>query len=67
VLGFRVENIDQVFSEIASLFNTFKSKPVLGVQTFFDESEVDISKVTIPREEDSMQIVDSGYEHIRSI
>ncbi len=45
---------------MASLFNTFKSKPVLGVQIYFDDTEVDISKVTIPREEDSMQIIDSG-------
>ena len=31
VLGFRVEEVDNVFNELSTLFNTFKDKPVFGV------------------------------------
>ena len=54
VLGFRIENVDDVFNEISSLFQTFKKKPYFGVQCQFDEADQNIDKVTIPREEDSM-------------
>lgn len=48
VLGFRVENENEVFDQVSTLLETFKSKPVFGVQCHFDESEVNIEKVTIP-------------------
>jgi Bardet-Biedl syndrome 5 protein len=31
VLGFRIENVEQVFEEVSSLFSTFKQKPIYGV------------------------------------
>mmetsp|Transcript_25645 Transcript_25645/g.39458 ORF Transcript_25645/g.39458 Transcript_25645/m.39458 type:complete len:87 (-) Transcript_25645:288-548(-) len=32
VLGFRVDNVEKVFEEVSSLFNTFRQKPIFGVQ-----------------------------------
>ena len=42
-------------------------KPIYGVQCFFEEAATDIDLVTIIREEDKMEIVDTGYEHVRSV
>jgi Bardet-Biedl syndrome 5 protein len=67
VLGFRVENVESVYGEISSLFGTFSKKPIFGVQVKFDESNVNIDEVTIPREKDEMEIIETGYEHVRSI
>ena len=67
VLGFRVDDVEKVFDEIASIYNTFRTKPVFGVQCKFEEAETNIEKVTIPREEDTMEIVETGYEGLRSI
>lgn len=67
VLGFRVEAVEQVYKEIASLFDTFSKKPIFGVQCRFDEANVNIDEVTIPRENDEMEIIETGYEHVRSI
>ena len=41
-----------MFDEMASLFNTYTTNPVFGVQCQFEETETNIDKVTIPREED---------------
>ena len=67
VLGFRVENIDEMFHELSSLFESYRQKPIFGVQCRFEEAETDIKKVTIPRVEDREKIVETGYEHVRSI
>ena len=40
---------------------------MFGVQCFFEEAETNIDLVTITRDEDRMDIVDTGYEHVRSI
>lgn len=31
VLGFRIENVDEVFQEVSTLFSSFREKPVFGV------------------------------------
>ena len=67
VLGFRVEDVVGIFSELESLMTTHAKKPVYGVQCNFDDVETNIDKVTIPREQDRMEIIDTGYEHVRSI
>ena len=68
VLGFRVENIDEIFKELASLFDSYRKKPMFGVQCRFDEEgETDIKKLTIPHFEDKENIVQTDYEHVRSI
>ena len=65
VLGFRVEDIPGVFAELESLLNSHAKKPVFGVQCSFDDVETNLDKVTIPREQDRMEIVETGYEHVR--
>jgi len=67
ILGFRVEKEEQVFDEIASLFNSYKSKPIFGIQCQFDDANVDIKTVTIPIKEDKMEIIETGDENVRSI
>lgn len=67
VLGFRVENIDEMFNELSSLLESYRQKPIFGVQCRFEETETDIKKVTIPRIEDKEKIIETGYEHVRSI
>ena len=67
VLGFRVENVDRVFEEISSLFNTFIEKPVYGVQCYYEDADTNIDLLTIAREEDKLEIIETGYEHVRSI
>jgi len=67
VLGFRVEDIPSIFTEIESLMNSHIAKPIFGVQCNFDDVETNIDKVTIPREQDKMEIIETGYEHVRSI
>jgi len=57
----------EVFDQLSTLLDTFKVKPVFGVQCHFEEVETNIEKVTIPREEDKMEIIETGYEHVRSI
>jgi Bardet-Biedl syndrome 5 protein len=67
VLGFRIENVDAVFEEVSQLFKSFKSKPFFGVQCFFEDAETNIDLLTIAHKEDNMEIVETGYEHVRSI
>lgn len=62
VLGFKVEQLEAAYSEISNLFNTYMQKPFFGVECVFEEMEKNLDEVTIPREEDQMEIVDTGYE-----
>ena len=52
---------------MSSLFNSFKEKPIFGVQCYFPDADTNIDMVTITRQEDNMEIVETGYEHVRSI
>ena len=67
VLGFKVPKEMEVFDQLSTLLETFKTKPVFGVQCHFEEVETNIDKVTVPRAEDKMEIIETGYEHVRSI
>lgn len=67
VLGFKVDEVDKAFDEIAQIFKVCKQKPFYGVQCYFEDCTTNVDLVTIIREEDKMEIVDTGYEHIRSI
>ena len=67
VLGFRVDKLDEVYNELSSLFMTYSKKPVFGVQCQFDEHEVNVKIVKIPHQDDIMEIVDTGYEHVGKV
>lgn len=54
VLGFRVEQFEDVFTEINQLFQTYIAKPFFGVESVFEEAEKNLDEVTIPRQEDQI-------------
>ncbi len=37
------------------------------MESTFEDSEPSLDKVTIPREEDKVEIVDAGYEFMNSV
>ena len=44
------------------------ANPSFGVECVFEEQEKNIEEVTIPRIEDNLEIVDTGYEeHVRAL
>jgi hypothetical protein len=51
-----------VFDEINKFFTSYLEKPIFGVQCKFEETETDISKVTISRKEDILEIIESETE-----
>ena len=61
ILGFRLENLDEVYTEITALYQTYTQNPVFGVECALEEVNHDIEKVTIPRVEDNIEIIDN-YE-----
>ena len=52
VLGVKVEEVEEVFTEINRLFQAYSANPFFGVESVFEESEKNIDEVTIPRQED---------------
>ena len=44
------------------------ANPSFGVECVFEEQEKNIDEVTIPRIEDNLEIVETGYEeHVRAL
>ena len=44
------------------------ANPFFGVECVFEETEKNIDEVTIPRVEDNLEIVETGYEeHVRAL
>ena len=67
VLGFKVEKLEEVYTEVSQLFKTYIAQPNFGVECVFEEQEKNIDEVTIPRVEDNLEIVETGYEeHVRA-
>jgi Bardet-Biedl syndrome 5 protein len=65
VLGFKIdgEQIEKIYNEINKLFQTFVENPNFGVECTFEEAEKNIEEVTIPRVEDDISVIQTGYEH----
>ena len=61
ILGFRVDNMQEVYTEITNLFKTYSQNPNFGVEVAFEDVETNISAVTVPRVEDNLEIIDTGY------
>eukprot|EP00347_Sterkiella_histriomuscorum_P021470 403333868 len=61
VLGFKVDQLEEVFTEVLNLFKTYSQNPFFGVQVQFEDSDQNIDAVTIPRQEDNLEIIDTGY------
>lgn len=49
VLGFKVEQLEEVFTEVLNLFKTYSQNPVFGVEVAFEDTDQNIDAVTIPR------------------
>jgi Bardet-Biedl syndrome 5 protein len=64
VLGFKIDGdaIESIYTEITQLFQTFTQQPNFGVECIFEETEKNISEVTIPRVEDDIEVVETDYE-----
>lgn len=59
ILGFRIDNLDEVYTEITALYKVYTQTPVFGVECTFEDANNDIESVTIPRVEDNIEIVDA--------
>lgn len=64
ILGFRVENLEEVYTEITNLFKTYSQNPVFGVEVAFDDVDTNINAVTVPIVEDKVEIIDTGYSSL---
>lgn len=60
VLGFRVEQLEEAFTEMSSLFQTFIKQPQFGVECTYEDANEPTA--AIPIIEDQMNIVETGYE-----
>ena len=49
VLGFKVEEVEEVYTEINRLFQAYIATPFFGVESVFEEAEKNLDEVTIPR------------------
>ncbi len=39
ILGFRVENLEEVYTEVSNLFKTYSQNPVFGVEVTFEDAD----------------------------
>lgn len=39
VLGFKVEQLEEVYTEVLNLFKTYSQNPIFGVEVTFEDSE----------------------------
>lgn len=58
ILGFKLDNLDDVYQEITALYKVYTSNPVFGVECALEEVNHDIEKVTIPKVEDEFEEAD---------
>lgn len=64
ILGFRVENVEEVYQEATNLFKTYSQNPMFGVEVQFEDVDTNIASVTIPQVEDNLEIIDTGYSSL---
>ena len=60
ILGFRIENVEEVYQEISALYEVYMSNPIFGVEAALKDVLEDIEKVTIPKIEDQFEEVDQS-------
>ena len=61
ILGFRVENLEDVYTEVTNLFKTYSANPLFGVEVSFEDIEANADPVVVPKIEDNLEIIDTGY------
>lgn len=58
ILGFKLENLEDVYAEITALYKVYTQSPIFGVEWALEEVNNDIEKVTIPHIEDKFEEMD---------
>lgn len=48
ILGFRVENLEDVYTEVNNLFKTYSASPNFGVDVTFEDVDTNNDYVTVP-------------------
>jgi Bardet-Biedl syndrome 5 protein len=67
ILGFKVDKLEEAYTEVSNLFKTYSISPVFGVECTFEDVEQNLEAVTIPRAEDNLEIIDTGYDHMAAV
>ena len=65
VLGFQIIDLGQlglIYEEITTLFKAFVQQPNFGVECKYEEGDKKIEEITIPRIEDDISVIETGYE-----
>lgn len=47
-MGFRVENLEDVYTEVNNLFKTYSASPNFGVDVTFEDVDTNNDYVTVP-------------------
>eukprot|EP01138_Halocafeteria_seosinensis_P003469 gb/GECG01003545.1/.p1 GENE.gb/GECG01003545.1/~~gb/GECG01003545.1/.p1 ORF type:complete len:397 (+),score=41.16 gb/GECG01003545.1/:1-1191(+) len=66
ILGFRIdpkERLQEILREIQSLFFTYRSNPIFGVEYTIEEEAEELEHRTVPQEEEDANIVDDEEIH----
>jgi hypothetical protein len=61
ILGFRVENMEEVYTEILNLYKSYSANPVFGVEIAFEDVENNNEQVQVPKVDDNLEIIETGY------
>lgn len=64
ILGFRVENLEEVYTEINNLYKTYSTNPMFGVEVAFEDVDNNNDQVQVPKVEDNLEIIDTGYSSL---
>jgi Bardet-Biedl syndrome 5 protein len=67
ILGFKLDNLDTVYTEITGLYKTYSQNPIFGVECTFEDACGNLDEVTIPRAEDDVSIISTDYSESSSI
>ena len=59
VLGFRLEEYKEVFTQVRKLRQVFASKPIYGVEFTVEDTSPTLQQLTVARKEDDIEIVES--------
>lgn len=60
-MGFRVDQLEEVYTEVLNLFKTYSQNPIFGVDVTFEDVEQNIDEVTVPKGEDNLELIDTNY------
>lgn len=59
-----MESLEEVYTEITNLYKTYSVNPMFGVEVSFEDVEGSGDNVQVPKVEDNLEIVDTGYSSL---